>query len=106
MRIRLERLRIEGNEAPMHFGDFEMYYDMFRDNPSKVEAIIVEECGADRFGRLYVIKDGRHRYVAAILTGMKDILAQYKEPGWIRSTGRSTSTLPAALPAARSSSSL
>jgi hypothetical protein len=95
VRIRLERLRVEAAGKPMSWPTFLGYYRWYDDHPDEDrDPIEVEECGSDRHGRLYVIRDGKYRFMGAMLAGRKDLLAYYKGEKWAPSNAGSASTWP------------
>jgi hypothetical protein len=82
VRLRLSQLLIEGNDAPFFFKDFEQYYATFCSQPDHVSPIEVECAGTMGHMTVYVIRDGRHRFLAAIASGQTHIEAEYKDTVW------------------------
>ncbi len=89
MRLGLEQLLIEGNDAPISLIHVHEYRTFYLDNPTRDrEPIEVEWKGVvpqreETFTPLhvYVIRNGRHRFIAAMLAGRKDILAEEVKHG-------------------------
>jgi hypothetical protein len=93
--LRLNQLVVEGTDSPIRWFDIIHNVEWLRAHPDEdLDPIEVEETGAwcRELGCIFVIRDGKHRFISYLAAGRSHIPHTYKDPTWTSSRRASAST--------------
>jgi hypothetical protein len=106
VQLRLNQLVIEGAESPINPDTIAKNIGFLKMFPKMdLQPIEVEDTGAwcRELGHIFVIRDGKHRYISYLVAGRTSIPYVYKDPEWSAShppcsTSAPADSLPSAFP--------